>query len=398
MTDNSTHNGTVNEEEILEALNQGLQEAVEAKGFSWDRGTKVKRQKYTDIALTHFIGPIIVDGKRNTPSPITRSWFKYGSLSDRAPSGPNMTGPGGPTGPTGPTNEGQPFDGESPEIEADPIALPDTDDKVNYSWCDSEIARSSETDFLQFFLDEELVPPLTSLYWEEVGNYEFLERYYEVHAPPMLQDLYLANVALRKAVEEAQELTQEVLSNRGSILAGDSDLEQKWENSELEQQAGRVAVELRLALRSCDIIPEEVVSTVHQFTDLIEDVLLRIENQDPTDVQLGHPDVLNRLDEFYDETVWTYVAFHILKATAIGPGAEQLQDAAKASIASLEETCRDDIAELRREFNRDGLLPSANEYVGKSVSNPERQLSNTLTEALYSARHEDEFVEEDYDE
>lgn len=340
---------TPSENKVLDRIEQGLKDAVEAKNLNWVKGTRVKRQKYTDQALDHYLKSAKKESAKSgaNSSPITRSWFKYGRTQPFGPSGPSHLGPDYPDGPSGPS-------------------ISDFEDSIAGTTSESEANRSdifnlNRVEFMNFFLDVAESPPLNSYHWGQ-SNLDFLENYYEEKAPRSLRDAYLANIRLRKVLQDAYEITNEIVKNRTAILTGESDQEKVWNNRDFEQEAGRIAVDLRLALRGIEAVPSEVVNKVTMFTDLLEDVLMVISTQNATDISTRHYRILNELDEFYDGQTWEYVALYFSIETAIGPNAETIQEAGKARIESLQDNFESDVEELRDEVERTNLEPELQMY------------------------------------
>jgi len=386
MSDDSNNprsqGGSLTEREVLQRIDRGLEDAVEGNGLNWQAGTRVKRQKYTEVALRHYLGPIPADGSQ-TKSPITRSWFKYGPTAVMAPSG-SYSGPDipSPAEPDTLTNDAEQSTNEvQTDAGADSATAESTDQCENShtSIEETELEGLTASNYLQFFLDQDLTPPLNEQYWNG-DDYAFLLEYYEECAPQPLKDIYVANVKLRITLRDAGATVSEAIDNRPEILTGDPEVAERWKNSSFEAKAGRAAVDLQLALTCADFIPAAVTRTVHDFTDLIEDVLLAVEAHDAADIPLTVPDALNTLDEVYDEMIWQYVAHYISQMTAIGPDAEKLTQISQARITALEEEAPEKTRELREEFGQKGLLPDASTYKSTSQSK-EIQLSNALTDA-----------------
>ncbi|APX98004.1 hypothetical protein [Natronorubrum daqingense] len=380
--DPQSQGGSLTEQEVLQRIDQGLRDAVEGNGLNWQMGTRVKRQKYTEVALRHYLGPIPADGSQTT-SPITRSWFKYGPTAVMAPSGSYAgTGTQSPAEPQTPTNDGQQSTSDS-QTDADvdsPTEEPPNQCIDNHPAIEETVlGELTENDYLQFFLDQDFTPPLTEQYWN-TDDYAFLLEFYDEYAPPPLKDIYLANVRLRITLRDAGATTFDMIDNRPQILTGEPEVAERWKSTSFEAQAGRAAVSLRLALMRAEFIPSAVTGIVHGFTDLIEDVLLAVEANDAADIPLTAPEALNTLDEVYDAVIWQYVSHYISQLTAIGPDAEKLTRISQERLTALEEEAPAKTRELQEQFAQDGLLPDVPTYQSAD-QDKEIRLSNSLTDA-----------------
>lgn len=395
--DPRSEGSSLTEREVLRRIDRGLADAVEGNGLNWQAGTRVKRQKYTEVALRHYLGPIPADGSQTT-SPITRSWFKYGPTAVMAPSGSyaELDTPS-PAEPQTPTNDGkQPTDDAQTDAGADSPTDESTNQCVDSHPAieETELGGLTANDYLQFFLDQDLTPPLTEQYWNG-DDYAFLLEYYDEYAPLPLKEIYLANVKLRITLRDAGATASDVIDNRPQILTGEPEVADQWKNASFEAQAGRAAVDLRLALTRAEFIPAAVTGAVHGFTNLIEDVLLAVEAHGAADIPLTAPEAINTLDEIYDATIWQYVARYISQLTAIGPDAEKLTRISQARITTLEEEAPAKTRELREQFAQAELLPDAPTYQSAG-QDKEIQLSNALTDAALRQQRV-ETVEEEPD-
>ena len=67
------------ESNVLEKVETALKQAVrEHPDLNWEYGTRIKRQKYTYLAVEHFTGD-------DEAFPVTYSWYKFGAVMPAAP-------------------------------------------------------------------------------------------------------------------------------------------------------------------------------------------------------------------------------------------------------------------------------------------------------------------------
>ncbi|WP_144060683.1 hypothetical protein [Salinarchaeum sp. Harcht-Bsk1] len=361
------------EEDIIERIRDGLRDAVEGQNLSWEHGTQVKKQKYVDIALNHSVGSIM--SKEGQQSPVTRSWYKYGCVqtasTSRAAFSPDQT----------PNNS---IDDEEMSLGPfePPVELLVPEEGTGVPPSKHDIASKSTIDFMQFFTQSELTPPLDAEHWAKMSNIEFLRPYYTETAPSEFRDLYLANLSLREVLGRAFETARLAERNRADLLTGSTELELDWTPDTYLQTAGQAAVELRLAIRSSPIVPDGLIDPVTTFTDLIEDVLLSLTDLELTEIRPMHYRTLKQIDEFLDATIWEWIARYISYATVVGPQATSWREGSRERFATFASTCPGQIDELRENINQRGLLPAIDGYAGASIeNNSAEQFMNVIDEA-----------------
>lgn len=366
------------EEGIIERIRDGLRDAVEGQNLSWENGTQVKKQKYVDIALNHFVGPIM--SEEGQQSPVTRSWYKYGCVQTVSTSRPAFSPE---EVPNSTNDEEHEFLGafEPP----DELLVPEEETGIPPS--EHNIATVSASDFMQFFIETELTPRLDTEHWAGMSNLEFLHPYYTETAPAEFRDLYLANITLRQVLGEAFETARSAERNRANLLTESMELEPDWTPDAYLQTAGQAAVQLRLAIRSSPIVPDGLVDPVISFTDLIEDVLLLLTTLEATEIRPQHYRVLKELDEFLDGTIWEWIARYISYATVVGPQATSWRDGTRERFDTFASTCPENIAGLRESIRDRGLLPSIDGYAKTPFEeNSAEQFMSVIDEATIRNR------------
>lgn len=342
----------VTEEDIIERIRDGLRDAVEGQNLSWEKGTQVKKQKYVDIALDHYVGSIMtVEGQR---SPVTRSWYKYGCVQTastaRTAFSPDYTAQKG-------VND-EPENQKLFEPPAELLVPKETGIRPS----EHDIAELTANDFLQFFTETELTPPLDAEHWSKMSNLQFLQPYYTETAPSELRDLYLANVTLRQTLGEAFEAARSVERNRAELLTGATEFESDWTPNAYHRTAGQAAVQLRLAIRGSPFVPDSLVDPVVVFTDTLEDFLLMLTDLEETDIRPQHYRTLKQFDEFLDGTIWGWIARYISYATVVGPQAEAWRERSREHIATFAATSPNEISALRATLREQNLLSTMEGY------------------------------------
>lgn len=354
----------ISEEDILRRAENGLRRAAEARNMKWGAGTKVKRLKYIDIALDHFIGRI--SDPEGQTSPITRSWYKYGCVqsanTSKTPFTPDAA-PGrlqsvddGIGSESNDNSEGIEMEFQQPEM------IVGEDDDTSVSLEKHEIADVGESEFFEFFLDGWYSPVLDEQRWVRMSNLEFLREYYTHKAPPEIKDIYLANVELRQVLEEAYEKVKKIEQNRTAFLIDEGEIETEWEPVELAERLGRAAVNFRLSLYASPYVPDSVIEDILSFTDLLEDIMDGMTVLEKTDIRPKHYVSLQNLIEFLDDPIWEWIARYISYATVVGPEAESWREATRKELISFEATCGEQITDLRKQYDNDGLLAPASTY------------------------------------
>ncbi|WP_363463672.1 hypothetical protein [Halogeometricum borinquense] len=310
------------ERPILKKVENGLKQAVEDDpDLDWPeggKGTRIRRQKYTEQAVAHFT-------QSDDEPVLTSSWYKFGKTYPAAPSGTSL-------------GDGQ-F--PSPYIR------------------ESEIFDASPDDIAHFFTHEADEPPLDGKHWY-MPSLDFLERFYNLHAPEKYQKLYLQNIELRRIFEDT---LHEISSLRESQSGSATSLSDFGSSAAVDyyKRAGRTTAGIQMELAT---IPElgDAVEPVRDFTDLVEDVLMELAKVEQSDLKARHRTAIESLEEFYNERAWEYPAALIMRETAEGPNADWVIDQAERKLESLHNSYSSELDSQRRLCAEAGLLPRAKDY------------------------------------
>jgi hypothetical protein len=327
---------TGDEATLLKRIDDALRDAVKAKNLNWSKSTRIKRQKYANMAVDHFSSDA-----EEAPAPITRSWFKYGYTQPLSPAGTTR------------------LDIEQPDSPS--IGNRSAPTQEVRSPYDDPIYDTNVADFMQFFLEGATGPSLTEETWY-LSDLDFLEIYYKNHAPPELADIYLSNIHLRKAIVGAQESVKDIYDNRAQLFGEGSDSLPNFSDTGYYRMSSEAAIQLRLEMRDHPTLFNESIDLIQSFTDLVQDVLLRLESIPRRDIIRPHSRLLQELEDFYDSIVWLVPASEMSAKTAEGPHADVLKSAAQESIRNANETFQEEFPKIREECESADLLPRPSDY------------------------------------
>lgn len=326
----------VNEEDILDRIETGLNRACDQRGLTLTPGDAIKRQKYVDIAIEEFLENV------DNP-PVTHSWFKYGVHT--------------PAGGGGASAFEQVETPESPSIDSDPV---------------EEFVEMSAEDFADFYLSGDYYPPLDSCQMETLP---FLREFYIEYAPDWVKELYLANVKLRKHLLELQS---QVDPDEDGYWPTNSELQQRYE------EVSRLTAGMELKLGRNDLF-ETVEKPVSEFLVLINMTFLGVTELSDSDQSYELYQYVTELKEFYDERAWELVAFVISRKTAKGPNADQLESWADEALSEFDPETRDkepafyeEISELKDFCITAGGYPKPSSFPSRTSD-----MDETLGELLH---------------
>jgi len=304
---------TPEERDVLRKVFNGLKTAVKHKEFDWEYGTKIKREKYCFLALEELLDDI---GEH-----ITYSWYKYGFSAYASPTSPesNLRTPDGPL--------------MSPELR------------------ETDLYRADEEDFKQIFLNELDDIPLNGENWYR-DDLSFLKRFYRLYAPVKYRQLYIENIRLREAFVD---ITEEVASliERGDEIQ-EPDLGYYGEVSD-------IVTRFHMEMMSEESVRGSL-DEVMEYTDLLEDVLMTLEEVTSEELNENHRKVLEHLHEVYEEHIWTIVASSISMETADGPNREVVVETSRNKLEEETDKTERVMKKLRNACGDGGLFPSVEDY------------------------------------
>lgn len=304
------------ESSVLDKVEAALKHVVrQHPRLSWEYGTRIKRQKYVYLAVRHF-----------TPThqdlPVTYSWYKFGAVMPAAPK----------TGTIGPASTEMPT----------PAAR------------DSKIFTTEFDDLVSFFEDELTEPPLNAEFWFAT-DLDFLERFYNLHAPERYRDLYLSNIDFRRHLASAYERLE------NGFRTGEDDSNAFAVSESDYESIGRAAAKMHLALVDTAVV-RETFEEVRRFTDLVEDAFLALTRTELSEVRQRQVDCLDELERTYSEWVWEYPALLISKDTAMGPNASVLRRWSEQKHFSVEDSLSNEIDAVENRCSSAGLTVAFDEY------------------------------------
>jgi hypothetical protein len=306
------------EEAILDRIEDALERAVkEDPELDWEYGSKVKKQKYTDLALDQFTSDAA------TP-PVTRSWFKYGRAAPAAPSGSNRVGVMDSTLTTG-------------------VDTP-------------QIVTMAEEDLVHFFKHQVGDPKLNRRNWF-AKDLNFLKLYYRHHAPDWLRPIYLTNIELRFLFWNVKSDIQNLLSGQAGGATSLAMFGGGSQTVDYYEQAGRLAAELQIELAKHEVF-EPALQTLTAYTDLLEDVLMTLAEIPSDELNQGHADIIRELQTFYDEEAWEHVAFIMSRETVEGPNSSKIRELSNTNLTQIAEQFPSKLDVLRSSCAEVGLTPT----------------------------------------
>jgi len=302
------------EGEILQRINAGLNTVCEERDISFTPGNAIKRQKYVDISLQHWL-----EGVEDPP--VTMSWFKYGLNT--------------PAGGGGIAMDAEIEGTQTPSIESGPV---------------KEFIKLGEEDFANFYRSDEYYPSLSHANDE---THDFLRQFYNQHAPDRFKQLYLANVQLRECFKMLRQ----------SVDPETEHLERYTLDTQYEKA---IIATARLELELGDEAFARVSETVPAFLDLVELSFVGIaeQGQDASSYEVFA--YVTSLEEFYDEVAWTLVAHCLSLATSKGPGEDDLDDRSRNALNEHEPEFTEELEEMEEELMRIGAYPSPSAFPART--------------------------------
>lgn len=291
------------ENAILQKVENALEQAVLELGLEW-YNPRIKRQKYTYLAVDHFTRP--------DEYPVTYSWFKWGASFPAAPAAEDGFG-GSHTM-------------YSPEAR------------------NTDIFSVGDEELINFFKHDIETIPLEK-YWN-THHLEFLIPFYEEHAPPDYRQMYLANIEIRK---KFQKTTEEISDGKQPV------------NDEMYEEIGQAAANLQMGIMTNDELGQ-VLRPITKYTDLMEDVFLTLPNRNASDIDQNHLQALIELKSTYTETIWALPTNIVSQQTAVGPNKNRVHRWAESGLETALNQYPDAIQSAYSACDDAGLLPDLSSY------------------------------------
>lgn len=334
-------NHTPAERPIFQRIEDGLKQAVEQNpDLEWpEEGSRTRRQKYTVQAVEYFT--------RGEEDPVlTASWYKYGKTYPAAPSWPSST--------------------------SDPFQAA--------VLTQSEIHSTSQDEIAHFFTHRARRPKLDAKHWY-MGTTEFLDAFYNYHAPSEYQDLYLANLELRRVFAETKTEIDSLRGSHNNPASSFSDFGNS-QTADYYRRIGKVAARIQVELATNTEL-EEALVPVREFTDLVEDTFMMLARLPEEELTADHRKIIGVLEDFYSETVWEYPAVLLMLETAEGPNSSLVRSKAEAKLETLRDSYSSKLEQKRQLCADAGLRPRISDYpddteeVGSSINGLMRTLDGT---------------------
>jgi hypothetical protein len=301
------------EKDILRKVDNGLKAAVKYKGLDWEYGTKIKREKYCYLALNEVLDDI---GEY-----ITYSWYRFGFSAYASPTSPDSN--------TASTDS--------------PLTSPGLRETSLYS-------KDTE-EFKEIFLYELEDMTLNRDNWYS-SDLSFLKRFYRLYAPTEYRQLYLVNMRLREIFEDAVEEVDSLIER----------------NDEIEEQSpgyysdvGEVVTHLHMELMSDESLSENLDEVI-EYTDILEDAFMSLEDIPSSELNDSHKEALDELYDEYQDYIWTVIACHISMETADGPNQEVVVETSENKLESEVAMHRWRMKNLQSTCEEANLTPSVEDY------------------------------------
>ena len=186
--------------------------------------------------------------------------------------------------------------------------------------------------------------------WQQ-NTMRFLQNFYLEYGPAKYRDLYVQSTHLRIRLKDIEQAVEARVNGE----------EPATPVEQLVRQAGLDISDLHMSIRE----QETLRGTFDYFvkgTDLIEDALMVLAQQQPTKLSRDHVDILNQIQDFYYYYVWRYPCLAISQETATGPSAEDLRNVRKNQLDGFESTLEAEIESLETNLAQVGLQPSYSDY------------------------------------
>lgn len=302
------------ESNVLEKVETALKQAIrQHPDLSWEYGTRIKRQKYTYLAVDHFTGD-------DEGFPVTYSWYKFGAVMPAAPK----------SGTIGPASTQMP--------------APDARESGVFTVTFDEV--------VDFFEQGDFTPPLNEESWY-ASDLEFLSDFYEQHAPDEYQELYLGNIDFRQVLDSGIRKLEEAeySDDPASPVIG----------ADAYEEVGRAAARIHLGVMREPSL-SETLGELRQFTNLVEDTFLVLSQTKSGEITRDQLNLIRDLRDVYNEWVWEFPALLMSKKTARGPNASTLRKWSSQKHFSVEDNLHKKIDEAKQSCSAVGLTPTSSQY------------------------------------
>jgi len=264
-------------------------------------GNSVKYEKYIYLATDHFT--------QSDEYPLTMGWFRWGISS--------VAGPGG-------------------EDAGEPLHT-DRSDSVG-------ILETSPSEIREFLREGEHGMPLSE-WWEE-DLLDFVERFYTLHAPDEYRDIYLANIALLRLLDDIER----------SIHYN----EEPVSDEEYHGVCSAVADLKRNALSVDRLEPN--YGYLKEVGNLIEDVTMVLLELDTEEIDEIHRTAIDQLTTVYRDLVWLMIAHNMSINSAIGPNTSHIYARSSRKLRGLQDKFPEQFEQTKTVCSEADLLPNIEDY------------------------------------
>jgi hypothetical protein len=344
-------------DQLLDAVETAL---VELPDVDPAYANKTKLQKLLYLAIDEF------------DIPITYSWYLAGAVVPDRSIGPDAvtSAPSGPAGPDNPSQGAKPStaneteDATPEETSVDPVLF--TDDF-------GDAPEDSSADLTTYVSLEELhafYQRETPDVWHQ-QTMRFLQNFYQEMAPTDYRLLYIESTHLRANLSELIDAVE-------CHVSGD---EPSRSISTIRESIELSISDLHYHLRRADRLAQ-TFGVVVAGTNLIEDVLLRVDQLPRDELTERHVSLLEDLQDFYYFFVWKYPCLLVSRDTATGPCGDALRTEREHEFESFDDRVQDRQQELAAALDSAGLLPGPDDYQPVTDQESAQRLSDLSSQYL----------------
>lgn len=295
------------ESALLKRVDHGLEIAVRESGLKWqDERNRTKREKYQFFAIRD----------NSDELPVTYSWYRYGISA----------------------------------------IVSNIDRSLPITGSDSRILHMDEGEIAEYYLSELEVMELSDWWPNDITVLEFLTEFYDLECPTNLKEIYLANVELRRILE--QRILHRISNDVGTIPDDDY--------YDLQEQLLRVKTELASdqgepvfddAIQLTDLYDDFL-----EYSDMLEDAILATSKRRELAPNGAEYKTITKLKNVFDGTVWPYLTCVISARTGEGPNASMVEELAEGKFKQVSADWSQELKATENQRRRANLYADIDDY------------------------------------
>lgn len=224
----------------------------------------------------------------------------------------------------------------------------------------------SSSQYQEFYLDIEVgeFEGLDEII--EADLHDFLHEFYTENAPPRFKQLYLHNVEFQR------------------FLWNDEDsLNVIFVDEDYCRDLGQIISDIHGELLKQDIF-NEVAEPFITYTDLVEDVYMKLARSDQDELRGDPRAIIRELSDFYHDYAWKYVAETISRETPHGIDKNEIRQGSSDELQFLDKNYNEFLHNLEELCANAGLIPEPDDYYpdtsGPSLNDSVSELAETYDE------------------